>query len=248
MSRYFVEVAYMGTRYSGFQVQANADTIQSQVEKALSIFYSVQFVLTGASRTDTGVHAMQNFFHFDAAENFKLDRNNIYSLNAILPEDIVLKNIFAVSESAHCRFDAKERSYEYSMYKFKDPFLKEVAFFYPYSLDFSILNTCAEALMEFNDFTSFSKKSTQVKSFNCIIQSSYWKIEENKLIYKVTANRFLRGMVRGLVGTMLRVGTGKISIIEFIKIIESKDCSKADFSVPAHGLNLKNILYPYLFK
>ena len=244
MSRYFVEVAYKGTKYAGFQIQKNAETIQSHVESVLKIFYNIEVNLTGASRTDAGVHAFQNFFHFDADEFFRFDPLHLYNFNSLLPDDIVINSIKEVDTKSHCRFDAISRSYEYLIYDHKDPFLKDLAFFYPYPLFFDKLNEAAKIIVEYNDFTSFSKRNTQVNHFNCDIYKSKWEKKENKIIYNVTANRFLRGMVRGLVGTMLKVGTGKISIAEFKSIIENKDNSKADFSVPARGLYLKNVSYP----
>ena len=248
MSRYFLEVAYKGTAYAGFQIQENANSIQSEVQKALLIFYKSNIDLTGASRTDAGVHALQNFFHFDA-EDLAYNCNHLYNLNAILPDDIVIKNCYPVLETQHCRFDATARSYEYKIYNTKNPFLKETAFFYPYPLDVEKLNEAAKILIDYTNFTSFSKKNTQVNNFNCNIHESVWIQKDQLLIYNVTANRFLRGMVRGLVGTMLKVGTGKCSIQRFIEIITSLDCSKADFSTPPQGLFLTRVRYPEtLFK
>ncbi|CAN5177472.1 tRNA pseudouridine(38-40) synthase TruA [soil metagenome] len=244
MLRYFIEVSYKGTCYAGFQVQQNAVTIQSEVEKALEIFYKNKFTLTGASRTDSGVHALQNFFHLDIEQENLLQQKHVYNLNAILPADIVLKNIFQVNENAHCRFDALKRSYDYFIYSDKDPFIADKAYFFPYKLNIDLLNEAAGILKTFTDFTSFSKRNTQVNNFFCSIEESYWDIQNNMLVYHVTANRFLRGMVRGLTATMLRVGTSAKSIADFKNIIEAKNCSNADFSAPAHGLFLKQVTYP----
>lgn len=240
--RYFIEVAYDGARYCGFQVQENANTIQAEVERALSTFYGEPFALTGSSRTDTGVHALQNFFHFDTKHVIK--NHNIYNLNAILPEDIVIQNIFSVPEDAHCRFQATYRKYQYFIYRKKNPFLRDQAWFYPYTLNIDLLNEAARVITEQEDFTSFSKRNTQVKTKLCKVEESFWEIKNDQFIYTVRANRFLRGMVRGLVATMLQVGRGKISIAEFINIIEAKDCSKADFSAPGHGLFLVEVGFP----
>jgi tRNA pseudouridine38-40 synthase len=237
--RYFIEVAYDGSRYAGFQVQENANTIQAEVEKALYTFYKTSFVLTGSSRTDAGVHALQNFFHTDT--DFDLPLRNIYNLNALLPDDIVIKNIMPVSESAHCRFDAGSRTYHYFIHAEKDPFLRGKAFYYPYKLNIEKLNEAAAILMEYRDFTSFSKRNTQALTKLCTVVQSAWVQQGNQLIYTVQANRFLRGMVKGLVGTMLHVGRGKKTIAEFRKIIEAKDCALADFSVAAHGLFLVKV-------
>ncbi len=245
MSRYFIEVAYNGANYSGFQIQPNAPSIQAEIEKALKILFKQVFVLSCSSRTDAGVHAVGNYFHFDAIglPQNELLYKSIYNLNAILPNDIVIKNIYQVADTAHSRFDAFSRSYQYEVYHSKDPFIADRAYYYPYSLDIEKLQLAADMLKEYQDFTTFSKKNTQVKTFNCKIFKSEWSFKNNTTIYNVEANRFLRGMVRGLVGTMLKVGTGKTSVEAFRNIIESKDCSLADFSVPAHGLFLIQVLY-----
>jgi tRNA pseudouridine38-40 synthase len=247
MSRYFIELFYKGTNYAGFQIQQNANSIQAEIEKALTIYFKAAFSLTGSSRTDAGVHALNNYFHFDAAslESSGADELDkaVYHLNAILPEDIVIKRIYKVKDDAHCRFDAISREYKYYIYQHKTPFLSDRAFFFPYKLDIDKLNEAAAALLNYEDFTSFSKKNTQVKTFNCKLSKSIWLLENDMLVFTVKGNRFLRGMVRGLVGTMLKVGTGKISVNDFCKIIEGKDCSKADFSVPPQGLFLVNVAY-----
>ncbi|HQW92357.1 MAG TPA: tRNA pseudouridine(38-40) synthase TruA [Ferruginibacter sp.] len=244
MPRYFIEVSYKGTNYSGFQVQLNANSVQAEMEKALEIFYKQRFGLTGSSRTDAGVHALQNFFHFDSDLVIKDDA---YNLNAILPGDIVVKRITPVEDKAHCRFDAISRGYHYSIYNQKNPFLADRAYYVPYTIDVDLLQQAAKEIMRHTDFTSFSKRNTQVKTFRCAISNSEWVQEGDCLVYKVTANRFLRGMVKGLVGTMLLVGKRKISLEAFKAIIESKDCTKADFSVHPEGLMLHKVTFPYLF-
>ncbi|MGG9971327.1 tRNA pseudouridine(38-40) synthase TruA [Ferruginibacter sp. SUN002] len=245
MPRYFIEVAYKGTNYAGFQIQQNANSIQAEIEKALKIFYRQEFKLTGSSRTDAGVHALQNFFHVDT--NFFSEHeainNNIYNLNAILPDDIVIKKMYQVADNAHCRFDALSREYKYYTYQNKDPFIADSSFYYPYRLDLEKLQQAATVLLDYNDFTTFSKKNTQVKTFICELIKSQWMFDEDQFCYNVIGNRFLRGMVRGLVGTMLNVGTNKLSVDGFRKIIEAKDCTLADFSVPAHALFLVNVKY-----
>jgi tRNA pseudouridine38-40 synthase len=245
MPRYFIEVSYKGTRYAGFQIQRNANSIQAEIEKSLKIFFKVDVKLTCSSRTDAGVHAISNYFHFDAVglPVQKVLNEVTYNLNAILPDDIVVKRIFEVAGDAHCRFDALSRSYRYAVYQNKNPFVEDRAYYYPYTLDIGKLKSAADVLMQYQDFASFSKKNTQVKSFSCSIMKSQWTEQDNLTIYNVEANRFLRGMVRGLVGTMLKVGRGKISIGDFRSIIECKDCTKADFSVPPHGLFLLNVSY-----
>jgi tRNA pseudouridine38-40 synthase len=243
MPRYFIEVSYKGTAYSGFQVQKNANSIQAEIEKALSVFFKQSFSLTGSSRTDTGVHALQNYFHFDTIQPLAEKAGFIYNLNAILPLDIVVKRIFLVDENAHCRFDAVSREYNYFIYRDKNPFLQDRAYYFPYTVDIDKLKQASELVLLNKDFTSFSKRNTQVKNFICDIKKSGWMREKNTLVYQVESNRFLRGMVKGLVGTMLRVGTGKITLDQFEDIIKNRDCTKADFSVPPHGLFLMKVAY-----
>jgi len=239
--RYFIELAYDGARYSGFQIQENANTVQAEMEKALFTFYRQSFTLTGSSRTDAGVHALQNYFHTDTETN--IEQKHIYNLNAILPDDIVIKSIRAVAPEAHCRFMARYRTYYYFIYQHKDPFLKNTAWFYPFPLNMELLNQAASIVKEYYDFTSFSKRNTQAKTKLCSIMESYWETRNNQVVYTVKANRFLRGMVRGLVGTMLQAGRGKISLDEFRRIIEAKNCSLARFDTPAHGLFLAEVGY-----
>ena len=246
MSRYFLELAYKGTAYSGFQIQENANTIQSEVEKALFILFRQSFDLTGSSRTDAGVHANQNFFHFDT--NTEIIPKHTYNLNAILPSDIVVKGIYPVPETAHCRFDAISREYKYFIYNRKNPFMNDRGWQFPYPVDLTLLQEAASVLKEYSEFTSFSKRNTQVNNYQCTIEYSEWISDNGILIYQVRGNRFLRGMVRGLVGTMLRVGRGQISIKEFRSVIEAKDCTKADFSTPSQGLFLNRVYYKEMLR
>ncbi len=239
MPRYFLELAYKGTNYSGFQSQLNANTIQAEVEKAFETFQREKIIMTGSSRTDAGVHAFQNYFHFDF--DGPIPQDFVYKFNAILPSDIVVKDIMEVNSEAHCRFDAITREYNYYIYRQKDPFLKETCFYFPYKLDIDSMQQTAAILKEYTDFTSFSKRNTQVKTFNCQIQESNWQFQSNTLTYNVKANRFLRGMVRALTATMLKIGRGKLSVQDFRHIIEAKDCTKASFAVPAHGLFLMKV-------
>jgi tRNA pseudouridine38-40 synthase len=246
MPRYFIQVAYKGTNYAGFQIQANANSVQAEVEKALNVFFKAGIPLTGSSRTDAGVHALVNYFHFDAEELPNAEKliKSVYNLNAILPADIVVKSITPVNQQAHCRFDALYREYEYYIYQSKEPFSADRAYFYPYALDIEKLQQAAAILHQYIDFTTFSKRNSQVKTFNCTIQKSVWYKKDDYIIYNVQANRFLRGMVRGLVGTMLKVGIGKTTLEEFQAIIEAKNSSMADFSVPPQALFLKEVAYP----
>jgi tRNA pseudouridine38-40 synthase len=242
MSRYFLEVAYRGTNYSGFQIQENAVTVQFEVEKALGIFFKQKIELTGSSRTDAGVHALQNFFHFDT--DLPVTDSQLYNINALLPEDIVAKNFYLVKKEAHCRFLARSREYRYVIYQRKNPFLRDRAWYYPYQINMDLLQQAAGVLKECRDFSSFSKRNTQVKTFFCNIQSSYWSKEEDQLIYHVSSNRFLRGMVKGMVGTMLKVGRGLITVERLRQIIEAQDNTLADFTTPPQGLFLVAVLYP----
>ena len=245
MSRYFIELGYQGANYAGFQIQNNANSIQHEVEQALKTVLREPIHLTCSSRTDAGVHAICNYFHFDC--NLSTDTivgtNLLSSLNALLPGDIAINRIYQVSADQHSRFSAKSREYHYFIYQSKNPFLFDRACFYPYKLDLQKLNEAARVLLEYHDFTSFSKKNTQVKSFECQIFKSSWLVDRDTFIYTVKANRFLRGMVKGLVGTMLKVGTGKISLQNFREIIASKDSSQANFAVPSKGLFLIKVEY-----
>jgi tRNA pseudouridine38-40 synthase len=277
LQRYFLELTYKGTGFSGFQTQKNAHTIQAEVERVLNILLESQVsrsagaamlveddenktsrraspdipasglgidnrvMLTGSSRTDTGVHALQNYFHFDWPGEFKPEW--VYNLNALLPAGIAVCEVQKVHRGAHCRFDAVSRTYRYRVYRSKNPFLTDTAYFYPYPLDLEQMNKASELLSGYADFTSFSKRKTQVRNFRCNIMDSHWREEGPLLIYEVTANRFLRGMVRGLTATMLRVGRGRISVDDLRGIIEARDCTRAWFDTPPHGLFLMEVAY-----
>lgn len=245
MARYFLELSYKGTRYKGFQVQLNADTVQGEVEKALAVILREKITLTGSSRTDAGVHAWQNYFHFDY-EN-ELSEKLLYNLNAVLPADIAAKNIIPVPDTAHARFDAVGRRYRYVICREKDPFLQELAYYYPYSIDIEQLNRYASELINHTDFTSFSKRNTQVKTFVCTVTESRWVWEDHCLVYYVQANRFLRGMVRALVATMLKAARRGVTVDGFNQLVEARDCTQASFASPAHGLFLVSVNYPVGF-
>jgi tRNA pseudouridine38-40 synthase len=242
MPRYFLELAYKGANYSGFQTQKNANSIQAEVEKAFEVLHRQPVQLTGSSRTDAGVHALQNYFHFDF--DGELHPQWQYKLNAILPPDIVVKGLKQVAPDAHSRFDAVGREYKYFIYRKKNPFLADRAYYFPYKLDKAAMQEAAGILKEYRDFTTFSKRNTQVKSFFCEIRESGWTEEGECWVYRVRADRFLRGMVRALTATMLKVGRGKMDLGEFRGIIEAKDCTRASFAVPPHGLFLVGVEYP----
>ena len=242
MPRFFLELTYKGTRYSGFQVQDNANTVQSEIEKALAVLFREPFTCTGSSRTDAGVHSMQNYFHFDYTGD--IPAGTVYRLNAILPADIAVRSICEVAAGAHCRFDAIARRYQYVLYGQKDPFLEDRAWFYPYPLDKGVLEEVAGIVLETVDFTSFAKRNSQVNNHRCEIRESRWERTETGWIYIVEGNRFLRGMVRGLVGTMLQAGRGNITVARFRDIIAAGDNQQADFAAPARGLFLVEVIYP----
>lgn len=242
MHTYFLALGYKGTKYAGFQVQENAVTIQGEVEKAGSIYLRSPLSLTGSSRTDAGVHARLNYFHFQSP--LELGEAFIYHVNAILPPDIVLKGIYKVPEGSHSRFDAIARRYEYHLYETKNPFLDDRAWFYPYPLDEVLLKSAAETLLGEHDFTSYAKRRTQVYTHICTIETCNWQRTANGWTFTVQGNRFLRGMVRALVATMVKVGRGKITIDQFVQIKKAMDSKLADFSAPAHGLHLDAVIYP----
>lgn len=242
MPRYFLSVSYLGTRYAGSQVQANGTTIQGELERCLAIVYRNPVELTGSSRTDAGVHARRNYYHFDLEK--AIEGDIVYQLNAVLPADIAVLGIHPVNEEDHSRFDANARRYRYSIYGQKDPFLHDRAWFYPYPLDLDRLNQVAGMILGEHDFTSFAKRNAQVHTHMCTITASAWSMEGGTFVYTVMGNRFLRGMVRGLVATMLKVGRGKMTLENFREIMLAKDCTLADFSAPARGLQLDDVIYP----
>lgn len=246
MNRYFVKLAYNGTRYHGWQVQENATGIQEIINKGLSFHVSENVNVVGCGRTDAGVHAREFYAHFDAEEEFTSDelRNLVFKLNRFLPSDIVVYNVFPVPVDAHARFDALSRTYRYIIAREKDPFLEDLSWLLYGPVDVEAMNEAAIKLYDHSDFTSFSKLHTQVKTNDCRIDHAGWKEEGHLLLFTIRADRFLRNMVRAIVGTLLDVGTGKITAEDFNRIIEARNRSKAGSSVPARGLYLIKITYP----
>lgn len=242
MPRYFLEVLYKGEGFSGSQIQKNANTIQSEIENAFLIYFRKKVNLTGSSRTDAGVHALQNIYHFDWDDSFQ--ESALYNINAIIPGNIVIKSIRKVRCDANARYDAFSREYKYYINTSKNPFLEDRSWFIPFPLDLQSLNECARQILQNSNFKMFSKQNTQAKTFDCAIYESNWILENECLVYSVKANRFLRGMVRGLVGTMVKVARGTISISEFQTLLENNLQSTADFSAPAKGLFLIKVSYP----
>jgi len=240
MPRYFIEVTYRGTRYSGFQVQENAPTIQLEIEKAFATLHRKPATLTGSSRTDSGVHALQNYFHFDFDD--EIHTQFVYKMNAILPDDIVVKNIYRMPEQAHARFDAISRRYGYRIHRFKNPFIKNTSLYFPFQLDQQKMQLGAEMVKKHTNFYAFAKTNSQVKTYECKVMISEWNFEEDSLVYRIEANRFLRGMVRLLTASLLKVGRGKLQLDMFEEFFMGKE--KCGFSVPAHGLFLESVNYP----
>lgn len=240
MPRYFIEVSYKGTNYSGFQVQKNANSIQHEIEKAFGIIHRTPVALTGSSRTDAGVHALQNYFHFDYEG--QIHSQFIYKMNAILPHDIAIRNLQLMPAEAHCRFDAVSREYIYKIHWIKNPFLQHTSFFFPYKVDIELMQQAASLIPQQRNFFAFAKTNTQVSNFNCIVEYSKLILEEDQLLYHIKANRFLRGMIRLLTGTLLKIGRHKLATEQFQNFFQSQ--VKCGYSVPAHGLFLTKVNYP----
>lgn len=246
--RYFVELQYNGSKYHGWQIQPNAVTVQEVLTKTLSTLLKEELNIVGAGRTDTGVHASYYVAHFDCKEISDLD-SLLFRWNRFLPKDIYVFSIQQVKDDTHARFSAMGRTYNYYLSLRKSPFNQLFTYKPPFEPDIQLMNKAAGLLLKTNDFTSFSKLHTQVNNNICDVQLAQWKQQNELLIFTIKANRFLRNMVRAIVGTLLEVGAGKITIDHFIKIIESKDRSKAGYSVPANALFLSDIDYPEeLFK
>ena len=244
--RLFAEISYKGKHYHGWQKQPNAITIQSVTEKAFNVILrNAEFNCIGCGRTDTGVHAKQFYFHFETNEQIELDKF-VYKVNTLLPEDIVVHRLIKVPEGSHTRFDADSRTYKYYIHQKKNPFLTDISYYNSRKLDLDAMNQACQCLFKYNDFTSFSKVNTETKTNNCVIKKAQWKIEGESIVFEITANRFLRNMVRAIVGTMIEVGLGKVTIDQFKKVIENKDRGEAGASVPGHGLFLTNVSYPYI--
>jgi tRNA pseudouridine38-40 synthase len=246
MARYFIEVSYDGSLFGGFQIQDNSKTIQGEVEKVFETFFRTAIPLTGASRTDAGVHALQNFFHFDT--DLPIEAKQLYNFNSMLPSSIAIKNMYTVPVDAHARFDATARSYIYKIHTQKNPFLEGRSWYYPFPLDLSLMQAATDSLLNYTSFETFSKKNTQVNTFECTITKAFWEQTEEGLVFNITSNRFLRGMIRGLVGTLLQVGRSQITLEKWHEIVLSKNEQLADFSTPAHGLYLSSIIYPNFLK
>ena len=241
--RYFIYFQYNGANYHGWQRQPNGSSVQATLEDAMSTLMRTPIALTGAGRTDAGVHARYMTAHFDTDTPFDAT-HLVKRLNVYLPADMAIFGIEQVADTLHARFDATARTYQYHVHTHKDAFIHTQSLQVPATLRFDLMNEAAKVLFEYIDFTSFSKLHTDVKTNNCTITHAEWtQISTHQWVFTITANRFLRNMVRAIVGTLLQVGTKKISIQEFRNIIESKDRCKAGTSAPAHALYLTKVTY-----
>jgi len=244
MPRYFIHLAYKGTDFCGWQIQSGQKSIQQEIEDALFKLNSNQKIeITGCGRTDTGVHASDFYAHFDSEKNW--DTNHLtYKLNLILPDSISVYKTFEVATDLHARFSAIARTYEYHIHTSKNPFISETSWYQKLELDVSKINQACALILNHTNFECFSKVHTDVTNFNCQVMDCIWIKNENGFVFRIKANRFLRNMVRAITGTLIEVGTGKISLEEFKTVLDSNNRSMAGVSVPAHGLTLVKVEYP----
>jgi tRNA pseudouridine38-40 synthase len=244
MHRYFIVFSYNGGSYHGWQRQINALSVQEVLESKLSLHLHEKVEVVGAGRTDTGVHAKMMCAHFDFHNEIKDLDKLVYKLNTTLGKAIVVSEIKKVNYDAHARFDATLRTYQYHLIQEKSPFLEGLAYYHFKELDFNKMNKAAELLLGEKDFSCFSKSKTQTYTNDCNIKEAYWEKRNEKWVFTISANRFLRNMVRSIVGTLIDIGENKIEIEDIQTIIESKSRKEAGKSVPAHGLYLVDIKYP----
>lgn len=245
MERYFIKLAYNGTNYHGWQIQENAHTVQAEINEKLSLLVGKVINVVGCGRTDTGVHAGEFYAHFEIGEmKWKLDQL-AFKLDRFLPSDIVVQKLFRVKPDVHSRFSAIDRTYKYYITRKKDPFKLNQSYFFHGALDVEAMKASCRYLFEYTDFSSFSKLHTQTATNLCKIKVAKWDSFNDKLVFTITADRFLRNMVRAIVGTMMEIGKGKISAEDMKQIIVAKDRSKAGFSVPAEGLFLEKVRYDF---
>lgn len=241
--RYFISFAYDGTNYHGWQIQPNGNTVQAELQKALSIFLNIPVEVVGAGRTDTGVHARYMVAHFDYDADLDI-KNLAYRLNRILPKDISVYNIWQVADDLHARFSATRRTYRYYLHTQKDPFLRHYSLETHYQLDFPAMNEAAKMLFRHNDFAAFCKSGADVKTTLCEIYAAQWhQTGDHSWYFEISANRFLRNMVRAVVGTLIEVGRGRMTIEQFEEVITSGKRTNAGESMPAHALFLESVEY-----
>ena len=245
MKRYFIQLAYNGKNYHGWQSQENAHTVQAEINEKLSLILGKSINVVGCGRTDTGVHAREYYAHFDIEQIIKDSGILVGKLNNFLPKDISINNIFEVKPGVHARFSAFSRTYRYYITKKKNPFLQEFSYFYHVQLDIAEMNKAAGFLLDYIDFTSFSKLHSQTNNNNCKITFANWEENDEMIVFTITADRFLRNMVRAIVGTLLEIGKNKMKAEKLKGIIELKNRSEAGFSVPAEGLFLEKVEYPF---
>ena len=244
--RLFFQCSYDGTNYSGWQKQLNASTVEEEIEKRLTqLCHNQEVDIVGCGRTDAGVHAKQSFFHVDL-DPLYISEELLFKLNNMLPSDIAIEKIIEVDQDAHARFDATKRTYQYFIHKEKLPFLYNVSWYLPRPVSIQKMNEAAQFLLGRQDFTSFSKLHTDVKNNFCEIYSAEWTQKGEQMCFEISANRFLRNMVRAIVGTLIEIGLGNIEVEEMKEIINIKDRGKAGFSAPAKGLFLVEVNYPYI--
>lgn len=243
MPRYFIHMAYNGSRYHGYQIQPHSESVQATVERCLSLKLGQTIAITGCGRTDTGVHARNYYAHFDIEDELPDAEKLANQMNTFLPDDIVVYRIWQVSPDLHARFDAVSRTYHYYITRTKNPFHTHDTYYIYSDLDVNKMQQAANLLFEYEDFTSFSKLHTQVKTNICKIMEARWFEQDGLLVFRIKADRFLRNMVRAIVGTLLEVGKGRISMEAFRAVIERKDRCEAGTSVPAHALVLEDVGY-----
>lgn len=241
--RYFIELSYNGSAYHGWQNQPEAISVQEVLEMGLSTLLKEPISVMGAGRTDTGVHALQMFAHFDFDKNID-DIDLVFKLNSFLPTDVAITNIFKVKSDAHARFHALSRTYLYRIALTKNVFTVNDAYYVKQHLDVDKMKAAAKVLFDYKDFQCFSKSNTDVKTYHCNMMKAEWVLVNDELHFTIQADRFLRNMVRAIVGTMINIGLGKISVDDLHTIIKSKNRSEAGFSVPAHALYLAKVAYP----
>lgn len=245
MARYFLQLAYKGTAYHGWQKQPNTRTVQGVLEEALAKRLREEIESTGCGRTDTGVHAHDFYAHFDTEQDLESE-DLVYSLNGLLPPDIAIRSLIPVDAEAHARFDADSRTYHYLMHRSKDPFVADDSTYHPGLLDVDRMNEAARLLLDTQDFASFAKAHAGHHTTLCDVCEAQWTVEGDRLRFRITADRFLRNMVRAIVGTLVDVGSGRMDISDFQAVLEEQDRSAAGRSMPAQGLYLYRVTYPYI--
>ena len=244
MSRYFLELSYRGTAFNGWQTQPDGGSVQQEVERALSLLLGQSVQVVGAGRTDSGVHASFYVLHFDTDKREKVEHKDfVYHLNCVLSYDVSAKRIYRVADDAHARFDAVLREYKYYICTRKNPFMRGITTYYNADLDVAAMNRAAELLLKYDDFASFAKLGSDNKTTICRVTHARWRRSGEILVFTIAADRFLRNMVRSIVGTLLEVGRGKMTVEQFAEVIERKNRSAAGTSAPAEGLYLSDVRY-----